>query len=110
MSDLSEAAFVEQLWQRFERQFDPVGIEHEKWLDETGCYADFWIEAGDLVLAVEVENDADSVRDGVAQALEYAGNHPRAVPVVYVPRGHVEQAQVQALRAWCPIVEVGLDG
>lgn len=109
MTHLSEAAFVESLQERFERQFGADAIEREYWCDDTGCFADFWVDVGDLILAIEVENDEDSVRSGVAQALEYAANDPRAVPVVYVPAGHVERAQVQALRSVCPIVEVDVD-
>jgi len=91
---------------RLRDRFGADAVEHEKYLDGTGAFADYWVDLDVVVLAVEVENDADAVRSGVAQALEYAQNDDRAVPVVITPEGRVEQAQADQLRDVCPIVEL----
>lgn len=106
MTHVSEAHFTHHVDRYLRALFGDGTVERQKWLPGTTAYADFWVDLGIVVLAIEVENDADSVRNGVAQAFEYAANDPRAVPVVLVPSGHVEAAQVDALRAYCPIVEL----
>jgi len=106
---ISEAKFHERVvGPRLRELFGVDAVEHEKYLDGTTAFADYWVDLGVVVLAIEVKNDADAVRSGVAQALEYAQNDDRAVPVVVTPEGQVEQAQADQLRDICPIVELPL--
>lgn len=90
-------------------QFGEENVEHEKWLPITTAFADFWVDTGLVILAIEVENDRRSIRSGVAQAQEYALNDSRAVPVVITPEDHLMQDQVEALRSICPIIEIPTD-
>jgi len=107
---ISEAEFHDRVvGPRLQSLFGADAVEHEKYLDGTSAYADYWVNLGVVILAIEVENDADSVRSGVAQALEYAQNDDRAVAVVITPEGHVEQAQADQLRDICPIIELPTD-
>jgi hypothetical protein len=107
VTHISEAEFcTEYVEPLLSKHFGEDSWERTKWLDRTGCYADYWVDLGVFIAAIEVENDADSIRNGVGQAIEYAQNHPRAVPMVLTPEGHVETAQVEALRPVCPIIEV----
>ena len=104
---LSEATFHTAVVQpRLEALFGVDAVEHEKYLGTTGSFADYWVDLDLFVLAIEVENDADSVRSGVAQALEYAQNDDRALPAVITPEGCVDEAQADQLRDICPIVEL----
>lgn len=103
MTHISESEFEERYVEPYlEREFpggDVVG--KNKWVDGTGGYPDYWLDFGDMVFAIEVENDADSIRDGCGQAQEYAShlNHPNAVPVLLTPEGHSEQTTVETFRA-----------
>jgi len=104
---ISEATFADRVvTPRLETLFGSDAVEHERYLDGTGGYADYWVDLGVVTLAIEVENDADSVRSGVAQALEYAQNDDRALPAVITPEGCVDEAQADQLRDICPIVEL----
>lgn len=81
-------------------------IDDNVWLPGTSGYADFWVEFSDMAYAIEVENDADSIRPGCAQAMEYASpkNHYNAVPVVIVPEGHNEAAVTETFRGYGVII------
>jgi len=104
---ISEAEFRDSVVSpRLQSLFGAEAVEDEKYLDGTGAYADYWVDLDVVILAIEVENDADSVRSGVAQALEYAQNDDRALPALITPEGHVEQAQADQLRDICPIIEL----
>lgn len=110
MTHESEREYADAVEEHLVDLFGRRAVDREHYVSDTGAFADFWVDLGVVILAVEVENDEDSVRPGVAQALEYALNDPRAVPVVVTPPGHVEDAQVQAMRAICPIVELPAGG
>lgn len=104
---ISEAEFHDRVvTPRLQSRFGADAVEHEQYLEETTAYADYWVDLGVVILAIEVENDADSVRSGVAQALEYAQNDDRAVPLVITVEGHVDAAQADQLRDICPIIEL----
>lgn len=110
MTHADEADFAPQVEAWLVDTFGDDAVESGKWLSRTTCYADFWVDTGVVILAIEVENDAGSIRDGVGQALEYAQNDPRAVPVVITPVGHADDDQADALRNVCPIIEYDPDG
>lgn len=73
-------------------------VKSEKFLRDTYTFCDVWVDDGFVKLAIEIENDAPSVREGVGQALEYAGNETNAHPMVVVPEGHTHDERVAALR------------
>jgi len=107
MTHLSEKEFSEQYVRPLlEEHFGEEAIEEQKYLSQTTCYCDYWVDLGLFIAAIEEKNDAYSIKSGMGQAIEYAQNHPRAVPMVITPEGHVDKAQVEALRAVCPIIEV----
>lgn len=107
MTHMSEEEFcdahVEPLLNEY---FGEENVESQKYLSQTTCFCDYWIDLGLFIAAIEVENDAYSIRSGMGQAIEYAQNHPRAVPMVVTPMGHVDKAQVEELRTVCPIIEI----
>ena len=84
-------------------------VEHEKYLsypDGGYGFADFWVQAGDVIHAIEVENDAGSIDQGFKQANKYAMTHDRAVPVVYIPADHTQNSLVRQWRTRIPIIEI----
>jgi len=87
-------------------EFGADAVERERYLETTGSFADYWVDTGLVTLAIEVENDADAIRDGVAQALTYAQHDVRALPVVITPTGAVDRDEVALLRTICPVIEL----
>jgi len=91
-----------------EALFDAFGvdtIEGQAHLDQTDRFADFIARrsgAQDIVYAVEVENDAESLTTGVGQAQLYAGHFATGVPVVAIPENHVDQPEFDFLRDQTP--------
>lgn len=107
MTHITEAEFSEEYVRPLlEQHFGGEAIEEQKYLSQTTCFCDYWVDLGLFIAAIEVENDAYSIRSGMGQAIEYAQNDPRAVPILITPEGHVEEAQVEALRPVCPIIEI----
>lgn len=95
MADLSEDEFRDDHvvpW--IQEQHPDAEIETKRYLDhvEHGGYVDVWVNLGTHHLAVEAGNHDSSVRAKAAQAMEYAGYSPVAVPVVALPVGSVDQA------------------
>lgn len=106
MSDRTEKTFHEQVREYLIDEYGNENIEHEKYLEETGRYADFWIDGPLMSLAVEVENDWEAVMKGIGQSILYAAHEQSTAPVVVVPKGHVEYPEVQMLREKVTIVEL----
>jgi hypothetical protein len=114
MGDIPEDKFTDDFvvpW--LQTRFPHAAIDREKWLgnaddvdvtDPTNGYADVWIRTPcdtgvdpGIIAAVEVGND-DTVRDEVAQAVEYASVNDRAVPYVVIPADHADGGVVQTFR------------
>ena len=87
-----EVRFQERLHEHYTEKYGAENVEREKRF-ANGRRADFWVETGDAILAVEAENDADSVIAGTGQTILYATEHERAIPVVAVPAGHIEEPE-----------------
>lgn len=73
-------------------------VERQVWLEEPRWYCDVVVDLEAVTLYVEIENDAASVRDGVAQALGYAATDDAGVAMVVTPADHVEETRVELLR------------
>ena len=102
MGHVSEAAFQDRVVVPWIREQHPeADIETNRYLDhvENGAYADVWVDLGTHSLAVEVGNNDSTIRSEAAQAVEYAGYSPTAVPVVVVPVGHADPAVVDIFDA-----------
>lgn len=103
MTHISEAEFADEYalpW--LETHYPNASIERQHWVGGTGAFADAWVRIGDgmhpaVILAVEIGNDR-GVRNDCAQAIEYAGNHDRAVPYVIIPAYHAEHSVVDVFR------------
>lgn len=93
------AAFLEEV-------YGEENVEYNKYLKESGRFVDFWVEAPVVTLAIEVENDFAAAIKGVGQALLYASHENRAVPVVILPPGHVQEPEVNMLRSHVAIIEL----
>lgn len=72
-------------------------------------FADIVVTGDDITRYIEVENDADSIRAGVGQAIGYAGADPNGVPMVVVPNGHTESPDVQRLRQGSRVIVRAFD-
>lgn len=96
MTHLSEAEFRDAIvaWYRTKDK----RAESEVYQAGPYWYVDIVVTEGDLTRYIEVENDADAIRHGVAQALGYAAHDPNGVPMVVTPPGHLEKPDVQRLR------------
>lgn len=109
MTHVDENAFQMAVKEHLVEQHGKENVVHEPTIrlpDGSVRYPDFWVHVGDVRLAIEVENDAGSIRAGTAQAREYAKSDPRAVPVVYVPESHTQNAAVDFWRDEMPIIEL----
>lgn len=83
-----EDSFTDRIESLYRDRYGDDAVEREKYLGETGRYCDLWVETQDVTLAIEVENDGESVITGVGQVELYAAHSARAVPVVIVPDDH----------------------
>lgn len=99
-----EDTFTDKIERLYRDRYGDDAVERNRYLDETGRYCDLWVQTPDVTLAVEVENDADSIITGVGQTELYAAHSPRAVPVVIVPDGHVDQPEWEFYRERSPVV------
>ena len=103
-----ELKFQERLYEHYCEKYGAENVEREKRFSN-GRRTDFWIETGDAILAVEVENDADSVIAGSGQALLYATEHERAVPVVAVPADHIEEPERTQIASQTQVLVIEYD-
>jgi hypothetical protein len=88
-----EDSFTDRIERQYRDRYGDDAVERDRYLDETGRYCDLWVQTPDVTLAIEVENDAESVITGVGQTELYAAHDPRAVPVVIVPDDHIDQPE-----------------
>lgn len=105
MTHESERTFHDRVVVELEQRYGAANVETDKYLQASGRYADVWVDIEPIALAIEIENDWESVATGVGQALLYAQHDARAVPVVIVPPGHVESPERELLARYLPIVE-----
>lgn len=106
MTDEPEKEYDERVQVFLEDEYGEENVVDNRHLSETYRFADFWVEAPLVNLAIEVENDAKSIIEGFGQAHLYAAHDPLAVPVIIVPPGHVEQPEIDFLRWYIPIIEL----
>lgn len=106
MTHESEKSFSDKVEHILNEQFGEENVEEQYYLEESYRFADFWVDTGFIILAIEVENDFEAAFKGISQAYLYAAHDPRAVPVVVVPEGHIEEPEVTMLRGLCTIVEI----
>lgn len=99
MTHAAESSFGAYVTAWFVERYGPGAVDEQPHLEPTGNIPDLVVDADWAVLYVEIENDASSIRTGVGQAQEYAGHDPVAgVPLVVVPAGHGDEAELQRLR------------
>lgn len=101
MTHFPESEFGEAVTEWFEDQYgdEHVTTARDTFQPQPYWYPDIVVEADWCVLYIEVENDADSVRPGLAQAEGYAGADLVAgVPLVITPAGHLNPTRAERLR------------
>lgn len=82
----------------FEERHGADAVERQVYLEEPRWYCDIVVDLGAVVLYIEVENDAASVRDGLAQALGYAATDDAGLGMVVTPADHADETRVELLR------------
>lgn len=83
----------------FRERYGGEAVDTQAYQSEPRWFPDIIVSLGWGTLFIEVENDADAVRDGVSQALGYAGaDEVGGIPMVVTPAGHLDGARVQRLR------------
>jgi len=94
-----EVTFRDAVAEWFRSVYGAENVDEETYLAEPRWYCDIVVDTGWARLVIEIENDADSVRAGTAQAASYAATDSVAgVPVVIVPAGHLDPARTAAIR------------
>lgn len=107
MTHISEADFQDRVESILVEFYGPERVTPE-YVFDTGRRADFLVDAGLTTLAIEVENDAASVVEGVGQAILYANHDPSrlSTPLVVVPDGHAPDGRERShLSQSVPVVE-----
>ena len=84
--DVSEKEFMPTVHSWLQGRFPEADIWEEFYLD-SGRFVDFLIVGDGWMLAVKVENCAEDVQEGVAQARVYAASRPEAAGMVVYPSG-----------------------
>lgn len=105
MTHETERTFHDRVVDELRERYGAGRVETNKHLQASGRYADIWVDLEPVALAIEVENDADSVRPGVAQALFYA-HVTGADPVLVIPAGHVDPADRRFAEERLQLVEL----
>lgn len=99
MTHITETTFGHAVVHWFEDTFGPDAVQTQVYQPEPYWFVDLVVDVGFARLFVELENDARSVRSGVAQALGYAGADIRfGVPMVVTPKGHLDGEKIRRLR------------
>lgn len=94
-----EVTFADAVEEWFRQKYGRDAVETGVYQPEPYWFVDIVVDTGYATLFIEVENDAGSVRNGIAQALGYAAADPvKGVPMVVTPVGHVDSADVRRLR------------
>jgi len=93
-----ETAIEDAVLAWFVGHFGVENVDQQVYLSEPRWYCDIVVEVGFGRLYIEVENDADSVRPGIAQALGYAGTDRAGVPMVITPKDHLDPVRLEILQ------------
>lgn len=78
--------------------FGVENVDQQVYLPEPRWFCDIVVEVGFGRLYIEVENDANSVRPGIGQALAYAGTDPAGIPLVITPKDHLDPDRREILQ------------
>lgn len=76
---------------------------------DTDRRADFIVHGPVSTWAIEAENDAEAIYEGVTQALLYAQHHPEWRPCVVTPPGHLDEPEASLLEPFVRIAELPPD-
>lgn len=113
----SEKSFEDRVYDFYIDKVGKDNVERQKYMDKdhddkllfsSGTFCDLWVEEDDIIKAIEIENDEDSVRPGAAQARYYSRHHSTAVAIVIVPPDHVENIDKRILGSDVAIVELNV--
>lgn len=104
LSEDDYALTVVKPW--LDHHYGADNVEHEVRLAASERRVDFLVATPLCTWAIEVENDADAVNAGVAQALLYAAHRPSWRPCVITPPDHFEQPERDMLDEHVRIIEI----
>ena len=82
---LSEDAYTDLVEEMLVSRYGEENVERGAYIEEVERFADFIVRAWPVDMAIEVENDFESVFDGVGQALVYAAGQSDMTPVIIRP-------------------------
>lgn len=106
MTDESEKSLENRIEELLVDHYGEDAVDRQHYY-QTRRWVDLYVDMGILHLAIECENDAPSIIEGVAQALLYA-NHDqtnRTVPMVVIPDDHgLDAPEMQYLNQEVPIL------
>lgn len=105
MTHDSERNYQERVADWFRSEYGDDSVLTNVYLPKTGRYVDLLVEIPPLSFAIEIENDWEACFKGVGQALLY-GAESNSIPVVIVPKGHVEEPERAYLSSFVRIVEL----
>lgn len=106
MTHESEHDFTDRVGHYLEGMFGEDNVFGNLYLKETGRYADWWVDLDVVILAIEVENDWEAAIKGVGQAILYSKHSEKAIPLVIIPPGHIEEPEATMLREEVHIIEL----
>lgn len=103
MTHGEEDTFHDSVVGWFKRIFGHQNVHENVYQPEPYWFVDLVVDLPFCRFYIEIENDADSIRPGIAQAQAYAAAEPvSGVPMVVTPKGHLEDAA--RLRASTPAI------
>lgn len=115
MTHVSESTYQDRVEEWLIGEYGEDNVERNKYLNEPDVYdegtirfCDFWVEGPVCTFAIEVENDFDACWKGKTQAEIYSKFDSGAVPVIFIPPGHVEEPEVSMMRESILIKELGV--
>lgn len=99
-----EKTFGDRVEEHLVEHYGADNVEREKYLPEPYRFVDFWVSGPVVDLAIEVENDFESLMTGIGQAQLYAA-HRDAVPVVIVPEDHIDHPEMEMVKEQVQVME-----
>lgn len=93
MPHVPEKGFTETVEAWLHERFGEENVESDAYLEATGRFSDYRVDAGYAVFHVEVENDFEAAFKGLGQSLVYAAHDPVSIPMLILPEGHVEEPE-----------------
>jgi hypothetical protein len=105
---ISESDFADHVERYLQYQYGEEYVERE-YVFEDNLRVDFLVQTPLCRLAIELENDAASIRDGLGQAVDYHRKAPDLRPVILVPKGHVSDTRVEAYSPYVLIREFDVE-